>query len=232
MTIYIGTSGYSYREWKGSFYPRDLPAKSMLRYYGEQFTTVEANSTFQRIPDESVVKSWEQQVPARFKFALKAPQRITHFRRLKGVKGPLSVFLAFAGKLKKRCGPLLFQLPPNFKKDTARLRAFLALVPARVRVALEFRHPTWFDDEILGLLRRHRAALCIADADDFEVPFVATTNWGYMRLRRSNYSRANLRAWAKRIQKQDWRDAFIYFRHEETGKGPRFAKQLDLIMSA
>jgi uncharacterized protein YecE (DUF72 family) len=226
MPIYIGTSGYSYKEWKGSFYPADLPNKSMLRFYAMQFNSVEANSTFRGIPDVSAVRNWMEQVPAQFRFALKAPFQITHQKRLKGVKRPLSAFFAATSVLQRRLGPVLFQFPPNFKKDAPRLRAFLRLLPPRIRAAFEFRHESWFDDEILGLLRGHRAALCIADAEDLAVPFAATTNWGYLRLRREEYSRANLKGWAKRIQDQNWRDAYVYFRHEDEAKGPRFAKQL------
>ena len=227
MTIYIGTSGFAYPMWKGPFYPKALPAKLMLRYYGERFRAVEINNTFRRIPDTSVLEGWGSDVPSAFKFALKAPQRITHFKRLKGVSAPVAQFLEVAGALKRHLGPLLFQLPPNFKKDLPRLRDLLALLPRRFRVALEFRHPTWFDEEVFALLRKHRAALCIADVDDGpDAPFVATANWGYLRLRRANYSGRALKSWAKRIRGERWQNVFVFFRHEDEGKGPRFATRL------
>jgi len=226
MTIYAGTSGYSYQPWKGRFYPKDLPASQMLRYYGEHFPAVETNSTFRKLPDESVVKAWAREVPADFRFAIKAPQRITHFQRLKNSRDSVAELIQTAGLLKQRLGPLLFQLPPNFKKDAQRLREFLALLPRRRRVAFEFRHPSWFDEEIYNLLRRHRAALCIADEkDELKVPFVATADWGYLRLRRDEYSAANLKTWAKRVREQNWTDVFVFFKHEDTGTGPRFAKK-------
>jgi uncharacterized protein YecE (DUF72 family) len=227
MTLYVGTSGFAYKEWKGSFYPKDLSANRMLRYYGEHFRAVEINSTFRGMPDASVLETWASEVPAEFRFVLKAPQRITHIKRLKDVSNPVAQFLKATGAMKRRLGPLLFQLPPNFKKDFPRLRNVLALLPRRFRVALEFRHPSWFDEEVFSLLRKRRVALCIADSDDGpEVPFVATADWGYLRLRRANYSGRALKSWANRIREAGWRDSFVFFRHEDEGKGPRFAKRL------
>lgn len=226
MHLYVGTSGYSYKEWKGTFYPQKLPAKQMLNFYGERFRTVEINYTFRRLPTASVLEAWAGAVPADFQFALKAPELITHRKRLKDVDDALWGFLEIAAQLKKRLGPLQFQLPPNFKKDVPRLRAFLALVPQKRRVAFEFRHPSWFDDEVFGLLRDHHAALCIADAENgLEVPVVATTAWGCLRLRRPEYHDAALKMWAQQVLKQDWQDAFVFFKHEEEGKGPQFAKR-------
>src|SRR5262245_13766148 len=200
MNYYVGTSGYSYPEWKGSFYPAKLPAKQMLGFYAARFPTVEINNTFYRPPTASVLEAWAAQVPTDFRFALKAPQQITHIHKLADVGELVSSFLEAAGILRERLGPLLFQLPPHFQKDAARLRSFLALLPPGCRAALEFRHPSWFDDEVFGLLRDHRAGLCIADAAaDLAVPFVATTDWGYLRLRRPDYDDAALRAWAKRM---------------------------------
>jgi uncharacterized protein YecE (DUF72 family) len=226
MNLYVGTSGYSYKEWKGTFYPKDLPAQQMLRYYGERFRTVEINSTFRGMPKASVLKGWAAAVSGDFKFVLKAPMQITHLKKLKDASDSVSQFLEVAGALSNRLGPLLFQLPPTSKKDLSRLRAFLALLPSRRRAAFEFRHPSWFDDEVFGLLRDHRAALCVADAEgDLEVPFMATTDWGYLRLRRPDYGRAALKAWVKRVQKQDWQDAFVFFKHEDEGKGPQMVKK-------
>jgi uncharacterized protein YecE (DUF72 family) len=227
MNLYVGTSGYSYKEWKGNFYPKDLPAKQMLHFYADNFSAVEINNTFYAMPKASVLENWAAEVPADFQFVLKAPQRITHMKRLKDADDSVSYFLEVAATLKKRLGPLLFQLPPNMKKDVPRLAAFLALIPSSHRVVFEFRHASWFDDEVLGLLREQRTALCIADADDdLEVPFVSTADWGYLRLRRPEYDDAALKAWLKRVQSQKWKDAFILFRHEDTGTGPKFAKRL------
>ncbi|HWY88859.1 MAG TPA: DUF72 domain-containing protein [Gemmataceae bacterium] len=226
MGLYVGTSGYSYKEWKGTFYPKNLPAKGMLHFYSEHFRTVEINYTFRRLPTASVLETWAGAVPADFQFVLKAPQQITHVKRLKDAGDSVASFLEIAGKLKERLGPLLFQLPATYKKDASRLRAFLALLPFQGRVALEFRHPSWFDDEVFGLLRHHGAALCVADADDdLKVPVVATMDWGCLRLRRPDYSTAALKTWVKRVRKQDWRDAFVFFKHEDEGKGPRLAKR-------
>jgi uncharacterized protein YecE (DUF72 family) len=226
MNLHVGTSGYSYPAWKGSFYPRGLPARQMLRHYGERFRAVESNYTFRSLPTRAVVAAWMDAVPAGFKFALKAPQQITHRKRLKDVAGPVAEFLEVASGLKRRLGPLLFQLPPNFKKDVPRLRDLLALLPRR-RAALEFRHPSWFDDEVYGLLRKRGAALCIADTDGgHDLPFVATADWGYLRLRGTAYSTAQLKAWLRRIRNEEWRDAYVFFKHEDEGNGPRLARRL------
>ncbi len=225
MNLYVGTSGYSYKEWKGTFYAKDLPDKQMLRFYGERFRSVEINNTFYRMPKESVLEAWAAEVPADFKFVLKASQRITHMQRLKNADDSVSYLLKVAGVLRERLGPLLFQLPPNLKKDLPRLREFLTLLPSERHSAFEFRHESWFDEEVFALLREHRAALCIAEAEDgVEVPFVSTADWGYLRLRRPDYGEAELNTWVKRVQDQNWRDAFVFFKHEEEGKGPQMAK--------
>jgi uncharacterized protein YecE (DUF72 family) len=230
MNLYVGTSGYSYKEWKGTFYPEDLPDKQMLRFYGERFRSVEINNTFYRMPKASVLEAWAAEVPADFKFVLKASKQITHVHRLKEAGDSVSYLLKVAGTLKERLGPLLFQLPPFLKKDAPRLREFLALLPTDRRAAFEFRHQSWFDTEIFGLLRDHHAALCIAEAEnDLEIPFESTADWGYLRLRRPDYGEAELKEWSERVRRQDWRDAFIFFKHEEEGKGPEMAKRfLDL----
>ena len=182
MNVFVGTSGYSYPEWKGTFYPAKFPAKQMLGFYGERFRTVEINNTFYRPPTAQLLETWAAQVPADFRFVLKAPQEITHVKRLRDADVTVSAFVEAAGALKVRLGPVLFQLPPNFGKDVPRLRAFLALLPPKCRVAFEFRHASWFADDVFALLRDHGAALCCADADDeLEVPFVSTADWGYLR---------------------------------------------------
>lgn len=226
MDLYVGTSGYSYKEWKGTFYPKNFPAQQMLRFYGERFRAVEINSTFYGLPKVSVLAGWADAVPADFQFVLKAPKQITHLQGLKDAGDLVSQLLAVAGALTEHQGPLLFQLPPTAKKDVPRLRAFLALLPLQRRAAFEFRHPSWFDNEVLGLLRDHRAALCVADAaGDLEVPWVATADWGYLRLRRPDYGDAELQAWVKRVREQPWRAAFVFFKHEDAGTGPRLAKR-------
>jgi uncharacterized protein YecE (DUF72 family) len=226
MNLYVGTSGYSYKEWKGTFYPRNLPMKEMLRYYGERFRTVEINNTFYRMPKVSVLEAWAGEVPADFKFVLKAPRQITHVQRLRDSGDSVSHLLQVAGAMKDRLGPLLFQLPPYLKKDVPRLREFLALLPPQSRAAFEFRHESWFDEDVFGLLHGHQAALCIAEAgDDLDVPFVTTADWGYLRLRRPDYGDAELKERVNRIQKQHWQDAFVFFKHEDEGKGPQMAKR-------
>jgi uncharacterized protein YecE (DUF72 family) len=226
MNLYVGTSGYSYKEWKGTFYPKDLPDKKMLSFYGERFRTVEINNTFYRMPTESVLEAWAGEVPADFKFVLKASQRITHMQRLKDAGDSVSYLVKVAVVLRERLGPLLFQLPPNLKKDAPRLREFLALLPAERRSAFEFRHQSWFDEEVFGLLREHHAALCIAEAEnELEIPFVSTADWGYLRLRRPDYGNVELKAWGERVGQQKWRDAFVFFKHEDEGKGPAMAKR-------
>ena len=229
--FHIGTSGYSYKEWKGTFYPQKLPAKGMLAYYGERFGSVESNSTFRMMPKASVLKAWTTQVPDDFLFALKAPQQITHFKRLRDVAEPVEAFIKVSEVLGNRLGPLLFQLPPNFKKDLPRLEAFLKLLPPERRFALEFRNNSWFDDEVLGVLRDHKVALCLAEAEDeLDTPFVSTADWGYMRLRLVDYSDADLKQWIKRIESQKWRDAFVYFKHEDQANGPRLAERMTQLL--
>src|SRR3989442_3767952 len=226
MKLHVGTSGYSYKEWKGTFYPEGLPEKQMLRFYGERFRAVEINNTFYRMPKPSVLESWAAEVPPDFKFVLKASQRITHMQRLKDAGDSVSYLLKTVGSLKERLGPLLFQLPPYLKKDATRLKGFLALLPTDRRAAFEFRHQSWFDEEIFGLLRDHQGVLCIAEAEnELEIPFVSTADWGYLRLRRPDYGDAELKSWVKRVRQQNWREAFIFFKHEEEGKGPQIARR-------
>lgn len=227
MNLFVGTSGYSYKQWKGPFYPTDLPAARMLRYYGERFRTVEINSTFFALPKAATLEQWADQVGDDFRFAFKAPKRITHVQSLRDKGELLSKLCEVLGTLQSRLGPLLFGLPPTLKKSVPLLQSFLALLPPQSRVAVEFRHPSWFDDDIFGLLRDHGVALCVADADDgLDVPFVATTNWGYLRLRRLDYDKPALKEWVKRIQGPGWSQAFVYFKHEDEGNGPRLAQRM------
>lgn len=226
MNLYVGTSGYSYKPWKGKFYPKELPDKQMLHYYGEHFRSVEINNTFYRMPKSSVLEGWAEEVPADFRFVIKAPQQITHRQRLRDADESVTYLLKVAGVLKDRLGPILFQLPPFIKKDAVLLGDFLRSLPTDKRFAFEFRHQTWLDDEILNLLQEHRVALCIAEAEDgVDVPFVSTAPWGYLRLRRPDYGDAELTEWYARISRSGWEDAFIFFKHEDEGKGPEMAKR-------
>ena len=226
MNLYVGTSGYSYKEWKGSFYPEKIPAKDMLRFYSERLSTVEINATFYRMPQPTMLENWKEQVPATFRFSLKAPQRITHFKRLKETEEETKYFLETVSLLADNLGVVLFQLPPNFKKDLPRLQAFVNQLPQQPRAAFEFRHPTWFDDDVLEVLRSRNHALCVSDTDDLPTTHIdKTADWGYLRLRRVNYSEENLAEWVKRIRDQDWNETFLFFKHEEAGTGPKLAAQ-------
>jgi uncharacterized protein YecE (DUF72 family) len=227
MQFFVGTSGYSYKEWKGSFYPPKLPAKEMLGFYAQHFSTVEMNNTHYKMPTVAGVEAWASQVPPDFRFILKAPQSITHFKRLANASDAVATFVSAAAALGKRLGPLLFQLPPNFKKDVPRLEAFLDLLHGGPRAVMEFRHESWFTDDVYECLRTHECALCVADAEDLPaVKLIDTAGWGYVRLRRNDYTTESLRAWLDRIRAQQWGEVYILFRHEDTGAGPAFASQL------
>ena len=212
MKVRAGTSGYSYKEWKGNFYPADLAAADMLPFYAKRFSTVEINNTFYRMPSEKMLLNWSAQVPETFSFVLKAPQRITHIKKLKDAGDDVAYLLKTAAVLGGKRGPLLFQVPPFFsKKNLDVFRDFLGLLTPDGQSAFEFRHQSWFDDEVFALLREHNVALCLADADnELSIPFVATAEWGYVRLRRPDYSDADLRDWAKRIGDQPWKEAFVF----------------------
>ena len=231
MKLRAGTSGYSYKEWKGNFYPAKLSAAGMLPFYAERFSTVEINNTFYRMPSENVLLNWAAQVPDGFAFVLKAPRRITHDKRLKNAVDDISYLLKTSAVLGKKRGPLLFQTPPFLQKDLGCLRDFLGLLSADGQSAFEFRHQSWFDEEVFGILREHDAALCLADAEnELDIPFVATASWGYVRLRRPDYGDTDLGDWVKRIGDQPWKEAFVFFKHEEAGKGPQFASRfLELV---
>ena len=226
MRVLAGTSGFSYKEWKGSFYPEDLPAEDMLRFYASKLPACEINNTFYRMPKPALLSGWSEQVPEDFRFVLKASQRITHFKRLKEAASEVEYFFGVAGTLGGRLGPALFQLPPNLKKDLPRLESFLAVLPAGARAAFEFRHASWFEDDVFQALRSRGAALCIAEDEELATPPVATAPWGYLRLRRQDYGDADVAAWADRIRGQAWDEAYVFFKHEDAGAGPRLALQL------
>ena len=230
----IGTSGYSYREWKGPFYPADLPQKRWLEYYATQLDAVEINNTFYRMPKSEVMERWAGEVGDDFTFVLKASQRITHHARLKDVEEPVGYLWSAAQHLGQHCGPILFQLPPFAHKDIERLRTFLGALPDGLRAVLEFRHDSWNDDEVVALLAEHGAALCSADTDDgLDAPaLLATAPFGYVRLRREDYDDERLKAWIERIRAQDWQDVYVFFKHEDAGAGPKLAARLRQLVDA
>ena len=230
MNLKVGTSGFSYKEWKGSFYPEDLPAKEMLPYYSARLPAVEINNTFYRVPQKSMLENWKAQVPAHFRFSLKATQRITHLKRLKDVDAETNYFLETAGVLEDQLGIILFQLPPNLKKDLERLQSFLEILPAIIRATFEFRHPSWLEDDVIELLSSKNRALCISDTDEMPVTHIdKTADWGYLRLRRVQYSNRGLQEWLNRIHAQNWTETFVFFKHEDEATGPKLAAEfLDL----
>ena len=232
MNLHLGTSGFSYPAWKGRFYPPKMKATEMLAFYAARFSAVEINASFYRMPSESMLAAWLPQVPEGFRFALKAPQRITHQLRLVGAEETLKRFLDVAQTLGASLGPLLFQLPPNLKKDLPRLGAFLDLLPRGGQFSAEFRHASWFDAETEAVLRERGIALCWEEADALQSPFTSTAAHGYLRLRRLAYGDAELRAWVRRIQAQPWKDAFVFFKHEDEATGPAFAARFRALWDA
>ena len=222
MRLLAGTSGYAFKEWKGSFYPEGVKDDGMLGYYATRFPTVEINNTFYRMPRENVLLDWASQVPDTFTFAIKASQRITHHARLKPESKELVGYLLqntslLGGKL----GPVLFQLPPNMKKDLDRLRTFLDILPHGRRFAFEFRHSSWFEEDVVDALRAKDAAITIIDQDDFATPPIASASWGYVRLHRLDYNAQSLAQWAERVREHNWSDVYVYFKHDEgIGSGP------------
>ncbi|MDX1396154.1 MAG: DUF72 domain-containing protein [Gemmatimonadota bacterium] len=224
MQVWAGTSGYSYPAWKGTFYPEDLSNKDMLSYYGTRLTAVEINNTFYRMPRESVLETWAEAVPEGFRFALKASRRITHFKRLKDVEEETEYFVRAASALADRAGVILYQLPPNFKRDDDRLRDFIAQLPNPGRSAFEFRHATWFEDGVLSILADRKCALCVAETDDGDdPPPVATADWTYLRLRKTAYDDAEIESWVERLDGFGCAQAYVFFKHEDAGVGPALA---------
>ena len=228
--ILVGTSGYNYPEWKGSFYPADLSAAKMLPYYASKFRTVEINYTFYRMPTSKIVAGWAAQVPADFRFTLKAPKRITHDKRLRAaeVADSLRMFVSVAGELGPQLASLLFQLPPNFKKDLVLLNEFLSLLPPKATAAFEFRHASWLDDEVFAALTARNLALCIADSEARQTPAIATADYAYLRLRDEGYGDADVARWTETAKQlaATCSDVFVYFKHEDEGKGAQFAQQM------
>jgi uncharacterized protein YecE (DUF72 family) len=232
MHVHVGTSGYNYPEWKGTFYPADIKPPKMFAYYAERFHTVEINYTFYRMPTVKLTGGWRDQAPGGFAYTLKAPRRLTHEKKLKDCAADVGYFVEAARVLGDRLGTLLFQLPPTFRADTERLREFLALLPRDLRCAFEFRHDSWLSEETYAALESHAAALCVADFGDKTTPLRPTARFGYFRLRDEGYQQPDLERWASQVEAQAsvWDDAFVYFKHEDEGKGPEFAKAfLDIL---
>jgi uncharacterized protein YecE (DUF72 family) len=224
--IWVGTSGYNYPEWKGSFYPETLPTSKMLPYYAERFPTVEINYTFYRAPNEKILDGWSKATPERFKLTLKAPKRITHDARLRDCAERVRQFLETAAVLGPKLGALLFQLPPNLKKDVPLLEAFVDTFPPRVCAAFEFRHDSWFDDAVFEVLKKRNLALCIADSERLSTPIELTADYSYFRLRDEGYTPEDVARWADLVREKSVGrgDAFVYFKHEEQGKGAEFGQ--------
>lgn len=230
MHYLIGTSGYNYPEWRGSFYPEKFSTAKMLAYYAERFNTVEVNYTFYRIPTPALLEGWARGTPEGFRFTLKAPRRITHDAKLQRVEDLTQTFCRTAATLGSKLGALLFQLPPTMKRDDAVLGAFIDTLPEDTRAAFEFRHPSWHDEAVFAALRRRNLALCIADSEKMSTPVVPTADYAYFRLRDEGYGPGDIEAWASTIRGLTGiGNVYVYFKHEEQGKGPEFAQ---LLMNA
>ena len=228
MAVWVGTSGYNYPEWRGSFYPQKLATAKMLGFYAQRLATVEINYTFYRSPKPEVLAGWSRQTPQRFRFTLKAPKRITHDARLRDCAQSLQYFLDIAATLGPKLGMLLFQLPPFFRKDLAVFEDFLALLPAHAKAAFEFRHASWLSDDVFERLRARNLTLCIADDEKRSTPLEITADHGYFRLRDQGYAPRDIERWARAIKEKTphCREVFVYFKHEESGTGPRLARLL------
>lgn len=225
MKLHAGTSGFSFKEWKGHFYPEDLPAKGMLGYYAERLPAVEVNNTFYRMPKPEVLRSWCEQVPETFRFAVKASQRITHRKRLEDVGEDLADLLGNLEVMGERLGAVLFQLPPNLKKDVSRLDACAERLRGGPPAVFEFRNESWRDEDVYDVLRSIDAAVCLAQTDEEpEPPLVETASWGYLRMRREHYDDETLGAVLARLETTRWERAFVFLKHEIDG--PRHARRL------
>jgi len=230
VNLNVGTSGYSYKEWKGPFYPEKMKPADMLAFYGERLSSVEINNTFYRLPKKSVLENWAAQVPETFRFAIKASRRITHFKRLKAAEDETGYLLDVTQALGERLGVLLFQLPPNLKCDLERFDTFLEALPEGTPAAFEFRHESWADEAVFERLRARSFALVAVDAEDEERPALErTADWGYLRLRRPDYDRSDLAKWAAEITASGWDRAFVFFKHEDEGAGPRMAAEFTAV---
>ena len=228
MKTWIGTSGFQYPEWKGKFYPEKMAPAKMLAFYAAEFRSTEVNYTFRSMPSAKTIDRWRDETPEDFRFSLKAPQRITHFAKLRRCGETVNEFREAVKGLGTKLGPVLFQLPETFRADAGLLREFLQSLPKGLRAAFEFRHESWFTEDVYTALSESNAALCIAESEDLATPRVVTADFGYLRPRRGGYTEEEIRDQAKFIQNQagSWSDAFVYYKHEETAAGPGFAKAL------
>ncbi len=234
MQPWIGTSGFQYAEWKGKFYPEKMSPAKMLPFYAGHFATTEINYSFRRIPSAKTIQTWSEATPQRFRFSFKAPQSVTHFAKLRDCADTVRYFYSVLTALDEKVGVVLFQLPASFKKDVPVLDSFLGGLATSMRAAFEFRDPSWFDDRVFEVLQRHNTALCIAENEELATPPEITANFGYLRLRREDYTLADIRRWAKVVSKHAdrWGEVFIYFKHEDTGIGPKFAAQMSAKLSS
>ncbi len=228
MGLWVGTSGYAYPEWRGSFYPEKMQTAKMLPYYAERFPTVEINNTFYRMPNAKLLEGWSAQTPENFRLTLKAPQRITHQKRLRDCADDVKYFLEVAATLGPKLGAILFQTPPYLRMNLEVLDGFLEMLPARLVAAFEFRHASWMEADVFSRLRAKGLALCVADSEKFSTPVEITAGYAYFRLRDEGYQPADIERWAQTIREKTGHcsDVFVYFKHEEAGIGTEFAKQL------
>ena len=233
MKIYVGTSGFAHKEWKGKFYPEKISPKDLLRFYAERLNTVEINNTFYHMPKESVLASWAEQVPDDFVFALKAPQVITHIRQLRNVFEQTEYLFRSLSVLDRKRGPVLFQFPKSFRVNAPVLKDFLPLIPGNITCAFDFRSPSWLEGGIQDLLREKGCSWCNEDTDENPAKeIISTATWGYLRLRRSDYTDADLSQWVERILKQKWERAFVFFKHEDEAKGPELAMRFQELIDS
>jgi len=231
LRLYSGSSGFSFPEWKGSFYPAGLAQGRFLSFYGERLDAVEMNNSFYRMPKPEILARWAGEVPEHFRFAIKAPAHISHRARPAAAAGAMAELWKVAQALGERLGPVLFQLPPTLAIDLDRLRGFLALVPRGMRAAFELRHESWSDPAVHAALREAGCALCISDLPERgEPPLVATAGFGYLRLRRTRYSKARLTAWAERMGAAGWDECYVFFKHEDSAAAPRLARRMVAAM--
>lgn len=234
MKTWVGTSGFQYSEWKGRFYPEKLSKAKMLGFYSSVFNSTESNYTFRSIPSAETIARWVAETPEEFRFSLKAPQRVTHFSKLKECREVMKAFNSSIKGLGGKMGPILFQLPATFKADEKLLREFLKSMPKRLKMAFEFRHDSWLTEKTYSILADKNVALCWADSEEFSVPKVVTADFGYLRLRRKNYTKSALKKSADDVRKRsdEWKEAFVFFKHEETGTGPKFARRFSEVLES
>jgi len=228
MRVFVGTSGYSYKEWKGIFYPEKFSEKNMLGYYSGHFNTVEINNTFYKMPKKDVLKSWKEQVNDEFRFVIKANKRLTSFKTVEDIKDSFKWFSDNISVMEKNLGVVLFQFPPFIKVNIEKLEGLLSIMPVDMKAAFEFKSSSWFTDEVYDLLRGRNAALTISETDELKSPeLIKTADWGYLRLRRTDYETDHLKNWSDKILHQDWRDAYIFFKHEDEALGPKYAMEFN-----